>query len=93
MAETDVEIRKRLLTTKSGRSSLQNYDGATHYNYQIPPKSFEISHCRQEETPDECAMLKSTEEFVGVDEDDDAIVYNPVMERRLNHKVKAVKLV
>eukprot|EP00986_Skeletonema_menzelii_P005403 scaffold1953_cov146-Skeletonema_menzelii.AAC.7 len=62
-----------------------------HIYTEIPPKSFEISHCRQEETPDECAMLKSTEEFVGVDEDDDAIVYNPVMERRLNHKVKAVK--
>ena len=93
VAETDVKIRKRLLATKSGRPVLRNYDGATHYNYQIPPKPFEISHCRQEETPEECAILKSTEEFVGVDEDDNTIVYSPVMERRLNHKVKADKLV
>ena len=90
MSETDLEIRKRLLTTKSGRPSLRNYDGATHYNYQLPPKSFEISYCRQEETPEECAML-NTDEFVGVvEEDDSTVAYNPVVERRLNHKVKAL---
>lgn len=91
MAETDIKIRKRLLATKSGRPALRNYDGATHYKYQIPPKSFEISHCRQEETPAECAMLKNTDTFMGVNEDDSTIVYNPVMERRLNHRVKADK--
>jgi len=34
-----------------------------------------------------------TTEFVGVVEDDDSsIAYNPVLERRLNHIVKADKL-
>lgn len=43
--------------------------------------------------PDECAMLEHTDKFVGVEGvGDDDIVYNPVMERRLNHKVKADKL-
>ena len=83
MAETDLAIRHRLLPTKSGRPALQNYDGATHYNYQIPPKSFEISHCRQKEMPDECVNI--TDELTPVKEDGDNIVYNPVMERRLNH--------
>jgi hypothetical protein len=86
-AETDLEIRKRILPTKSGRPALRNYDGATHYSYQLPPKSFETSHCRQEEMPEECAMLKNTDKFVHVDDDDDNNddVYNPVIERRLNH--------
>ena len=34
--------------------------------------------------------MLTTDEFVGVvEEDDSSIAYNPVLERRLNHKVKA----
>jgi hypothetical protein len=38
--------------------------------------------------------MLTTDEFVGVvaEEDDSSIAYNPVLERRLNHKVKADKL-
>ena len=53
-AEINLEIRKRLLPTKSGASSLRNYDGATHLSYQMPSKPFETTYCRAVDTPDEC---------------------------------------
>ena len=86
-AQVDLDIRKRILPTKSGAPTLRNYDGATHYEYQLPSRAFETLYCRQvEETPEECEVLNDN------DDEDDDFVYSPVIERRLNHKVRADKL-
>jgi len=45
-AEIELELQKRILPTKSGRRPLRNYDGATHFSYQVPSKPFETIDCR-----------------------------------------------
>lgn len=47
-----------MIPTKSGRSSLKNYDGATHLGYQMPPKPFETVYCRSVNTPEECSKYR-----------------------------------
>lgn len=71
-----------MIPTKSGAPTLRNYDGATHHEYQLPLRVFETIYCRQEMAPDECNVLNKNE-----NDDDSSIVYSPVIERRLNHKV------
>ncbi|KAL7450672.1 hypothetical protein ACHAWC_002552 [Mediolabrus comicus] len=87
VAEVDLDIRKRVLPTKSGAPTLRNYDGATHHEYQLPLRVFEAIYCRQEMAPEECNVLNKNE-----NDDDSSIVYSPVIERRLNHKLRADKL-
>ena len=54
-AEIDLEIRKRILPTKSGASPLRNFDGSTHFSYQMPQKPYEIVYCRTANNHEECA--------------------------------------
>ena len=55
-AEIELQLQKRILSRKSGSSSLRNFDGATMSSYQLPSKSFEIVHCRQENVPADCSI-------------------------------------
>jgi len=50
----DYEIYSRILPTKSGKNSLEVYDGATQHKYQVPPMAWESVYCRREPTPVEC---------------------------------------
>ena len=58
-AEIELQLQKRILSRKSGSSSLRNFDGATMSSYQLPSKSFEIVHCRQENVPADSALTLS----------------------------------
>lgn len=53
-AEIDLDLRKRILPTKSGIRPLKNYDGATHYGYQMPSKPYETIDCRSWDGSNKC---------------------------------------
>ncbi|KAL7482045.1 hypothetical protein ACHAW6_008440 [Cyclotella cf. meneghiniana] len=53
-AELQIQLRRRIRATRSGRPALLHFDAATMHGYQIPPKSFESVYCRQEREPEEC---------------------------------------
>lgn len=57
--EVDLELRKKLLPTVSGKSPLRYFDGATMMMYQIPHKVYETVYCRKVPTPDSCVALGS----------------------------------
>ena len=54
LAEIELAIRKRIVTTKSGREPLRYFDGATMVSYQIPSRTIENVFCRRHPTPLEC---------------------------------------
>ncbi|KAL3801789.1 hypothetical protein HJC23_001185 [Cyclotella cryptica] len=53
-AEIDLELQRRILPMKSGRRPLLNYDGATHFSYQLPTKPFETIYCRALDGSNKC---------------------------------------
>ena len=55
-AEIEVAIHQRILRTHSGNPALKYFDGTTMKNYQYPHKVFEITYCRNDPTPDGCAI-------------------------------------
>ena len=50
-AEIELDLSRRILSTKEGKSSLRYFDGATMKSYQRPGKFFETIYCLQEEQP------------------------------------------
>ena len=54
VAEIDLELQKRILPTKSGARPLKSYDGATHYEYQMPSKPYETVDCRSWDGSNKC---------------------------------------
>lgn len=56
--EINLDIRRRVLPTKTGGSALQFFDGATMVSYQEPSKRFEHVFCRQEPMPDACEDMR-----------------------------------
>merc|ERR1712032_470169 len=77
-AEIDLQLRKRILPTSTGRTSLRNFDGATMKQYQLPPRAFETIYCRREGSPEDCNGLKTSMAM----NNETSIGYNPVFERR-----------
>ena len=82
-AEIELDLSKRILSTKDGKSSLRYFDGATMKSYQLPDRSFEEIYCNQKDRPAECAdevrygVGTNAEAF-----DSHASFYSPVLERR-----------
>jgi len=74
-AEIELDLSRRILPTKEGKSSLRYFDGATMKGYQVPGKQFEAVYCRQEEQPQECndKLLNGSS------------AYSPVLERHVTH--------
>lgn len=60
-AEVDKELHQRILKTRSGKTALANFDGATMFDYQIPSRVYESVYCRLPlgETLEECDRLYS----------------------------------
>lgn len=53
-AEVDLAIQKRTVRTKSGKTPLQYFDGATMMSYQVPSRMIETVFCRREPAPFGC---------------------------------------
>lgn len=62
-AEIDLAMQKRSVSTKSGKTALRYFDGATMVSYQAPSRTIENVFCRREPTPLGC--------------DDDDFTFNP----------------
>jgi hypothetical protein len=56
--EIDIELRRRIQKTKSGRPALRYFDAATMLRYQFPSKATEITYCRRGRLPYECDELR-----------------------------------
>eukprot|EP00571_Detonula_confervacea_P016753 CAMPEP_0172296894 /NCGR_PEP_ID=MMETSP1058-20130122/87_1 /TAXON_ID=83371 /ORGANISM="Detonula confervacea, Strain CCMP 353" /LENGTH=754 /DNA_ID=CAMNT_0013005969 /DNA_START=112 /DNA_END=2376 /DNA_ORIENTATION=- len=80
-AEIELQLQKRILPTKSGRSSLRNFDGATMSSYQLPSSAFETVHCRQEDAPRDCDQTIGLLGSTAANETAKSVAYNPVIER------------
>uniref|UniRef100_A0A7S3V6I4 PABS domain-containing protein n=1 Tax=Chaetoceros debilis TaxID=122233 RepID=A0A7S3V6I4_9STRA len=53
-AQMDIQIRNRMIPTKSGEPTLKYFDGAVMEGYKIPPKGFEAVFCKALPTPASC---------------------------------------
>eukprot|EP00985_Skeletonema_marinoi_P022099 scaffold13905_cov119-Skeletonema_marinoi.AAC.6 len=58
-AEVELDLSRRILPTKDGKTSLRYFDGATMKSYQMPSRAFEDNYCRQQDKPEECAEKES----------------------------------
>jgi hypothetical protein len=81
-AEIEFNLSHRILPTKDGKSSLRYFDGATMMSYQIPEKTFEDVHCRQQTKPQDCREDSIQGQGLSA-----SSAYNPVLERHVNHQV------
>ena len=83
-AEIEFNLSHRILPTKDGKSSLRYFDGATMMSYQIPEKTFEDVHCRQQTKPQDCeeGSIQGLSSAFNA-----SSAYNPVFERHANHQV------
>ena len=89
-AEVELDLSRRILPTKDGKSSLRYFDGATMKSYQLPRRSFEDIYCRQQDKPEDCAdkVRFGNDEMVNVSSS-----YSPVFERHFAEaNVDAVNL-
>jgi hypothetical protein len=78
-AEIDLQIKKRISKSTTGKPLLRNFDGSTMMGYQITPKVFQSQYCneykaapRLEGAPAECLDKK----FLSSEQ-----AYNPVLDR------------
>ena len=81
-AEIELDLSRRILPTKTGKSSLRYFDGATMKSYQLPHRAFEDIYCRQQDMPEECGYKKlrfGNDKTFNVS----SSVYSPVFERIL----------
>eukprot|EP00557_Chaetoceros_sp_GSL56_P012726 CAMPEP_0176481324 /NCGR_PEP_ID=MMETSP0200_2-20121128/2757_1 /TAXON_ID=947934 /ORGANISM="Chaetoceros sp., Strain GSL56" /LENGTH=726 /DNA_ID=CAMNT_0017877517 /DNA_START=207 /DNA_END=2387 /DNA_ORIENTATION=+ len=78
-AEIDVEVRKRILPTVSGKPALKNFDGTLMESYQNPPKSFELVYCRATPVPDSCKYLLGHDKIAITPEG--RKLYDPIIDR------------
>ena len=77
-AEVELDLSRRILPTKDGKTSLHYFDGATMKSYQMPSRAFEDNYCRQQDKPDECAEKVR---FENGEEVNVSSAYSPVFER------------
>lgn len=54
VAGIDLQLKKRILPTKSGKRPLKYFDGGTQYGYQVPTKPYEKVYCRTLDGTDKC---------------------------------------
>lgn len=78
-AEINVDIRKRILPTISGKPALKNFDGTLMESYQNPPKSFELVYCRATPVPDSCKYLLGHDKIAIAPEG--RKLYDPIIDR------------
>jgi len=77
-AEVELDLSRRILPMKNGKSPLRYFDGATMQSYQLPPRAFEDTYCRQSDMPKEC----SDEVRFGLQKEINlSSAYSPVFER------------
>ncbi|KAL9189904.1 hypothetical protein ACHAXT_009579 [Thalassiosira profunda] len=82
-AEVELELKRRLLGTRSGERALKYVDGSTLVGYQTPPKVVETHYCRKEnaeecQTPElgkdalgQCEIISRVEDVPAFDPFDD----------------------
>ena len=80
-AEVELQLQKRILSTKSGSSSLRYFDGATMSSYQLPTAAFETAHCRKVDTPEHCDNTMGLVEASSMNETNKTTAYDPAFER------------
>jgi len=78
-AAVELDLSRRILPTKDGKTSLRYFDGATMKSYQMPARAFEDQYCHQQDKPEECA---DKVRFGGGDKVSVSSAYNPLFERR-----------
>jgi hypothetical protein len=78
-AAVELDLSRRILPTKDGKTSLRYFDGATMKSYQMPARAFEDQYCHQQDKPEECA---DKVRFGGDDKVSVSSAYNPLFERR-----------
>ena len=85
--EVELDLRRRILPTKDGKSSLRYFDGATMKSYQLPHRTFEDIYCRQQDKPEDCAdkVRFGIGNKVNV-----SSVYSPVFERHFAEVAEAM---
>ena len=83
-AEVELQLRKRILSTKTGGSPLRYFDGATIGSYQVPASAFETIYCRQQDAPTECYSSSRGGNAVSNETNNVAGTYNPVLERHIS---------
>ncbi|EJK57619.1 hypothetical protein THAOC_22319 [Thalassiosira oceanica] len=76
-AEIDLALKRRILPTRTGDSSLRYFDGATMRSYQLPSRAFQTIYCRSSDAPFECSGADISPVNATV-----SIGYSPVYERR-----------
>mmetsp|Transcript_8510 Transcript_8510/g.14026 ORF Transcript_8510/g.14026 Transcript_8510/m.14026 type:complete len:731 (+) Transcript_8510:81-2273(+) len=54
-AAVELDLSRRILPTKDGKTSLRYFDGATMKSYQMPSRAFEDIYCLQQDKPEECS--------------------------------------
>ena len=78
-AAVELDLSRRILPTKDGKTSLRYFDGATMKSYQMPSRAFEDIYCLQQDKPEEC----SDKVRFGLGKDVYvSSAYSPVFERR-----------
>ena len=77
-AAVELDLSRRILPTKDGKTSLRYFDGATLKSYQMPSRAFEDNYCHQQDKPEECAEKVR---FGNVEEVNVSSAYSPVFER------------
>lgn len=89
-ADVELDLSRRILPTKNGKSSLRYFDGATMKSYQLPQRAFEETYCRQRDKPKECSDEVRFRKEINV-----SSAYSPVFERHFvgeNVKPKQMSL-
>ena len=78
----ELDLSRRILPTKDGKTSLRYFDGATMKSYQMPTRAFEDNYCRQQDVPGECVEKVRFGSGSGK-EVNVSFAYSPVCERHL----------
>lgn len=86
-AQVELDLRRRILPTKNGKSSLRYFDGATMRSYQLPQRAFEENYCRQLDKPEECS---DELRFGHRKEINASSAYSPVFERHFDGNVNVM---
>lgn len=80
----ELDLSRRILPTKDGKTSLRYFDGATMKSYQMPTRAFEDNYCRQQDVPEECAEKVRFGSGSGSGKEVNvSFAYSPVCERHL----------
>lgn len=85
-AEVELQLQKRILPSKSGKSSLRYFDGPSMRSYLSLPIVFETVYCRQVDPPKDCNRASRIEanrigKSIKAISNETTKAYNPVAER------------